>query len=322
MVNEKLNLIILPTEECNFRCKYCYENFTVKKMSEDTFNGIKNLLRVREKEISKLTISWFGGEPLLAYREIIDFLNFCNIEMKHPSAFEMKSNITTNGSLLLPKKLEELTSLGVDLYQVTLDGDKEFHDKLRVTKSGAGTYEMVINNLRKASELDIEFRFIIRLHINRENVESVKSLLGELSKFLEKDGRFVIYLRGLSRLGGKNDSGLPVASREFIADNVLKLDKLAKELGLNTNLEAFPKLGMQGFAGIPQCYAASVGSFVIRADGSIAKCTVAFNDPRNKIGHISSSGELKIEGDKFSWWTRGNLSGDKDQLTCPLRARS
>ena len=88
-----------------------------------------------------------------------------------------------------------------------------------------------------------------------------------------------------------------------------------------TNLETLPVLGKPVLAGIPKCYAASLNSFVIRADGSIAKCTVAFNDPRNKIGYITSSGKLKIESDKFSWWVRGNLSGDKDQLICPFKAK-
>ena len=29
-------LILLPTEKCNFRCTYCYEDFELGKMSEET----------------------------------------------------------------------------------------------------------------------------------------------------------------------------------------------------------------------------------------------------------------------------------------------
>ena len=32
---KQMKLVILPTEECNFRCSYCYESFKEGKMDED-----------------------------------------------------------------------------------------------------------------------------------------------------------------------------------------------------------------------------------------------------------------------------------------------
>jgi len=61
-----LNLIILPTEACNFRCTYCYETFENKKMPRSVVSGIKSLIDRRGEELDELEISWFGGEPLLA----------------------------------------------------------------------------------------------------------------------------------------------------------------------------------------------------------------------------------------------------------------
>lgn len=34
VMDSSLHLIILPTEQCNFRCKYCYESFKKGKMSD------------------------------------------------------------------------------------------------------------------------------------------------------------------------------------------------------------------------------------------------------------------------------------------------
>ena len=62
----RLHLIILPTEQCNFRCKYCYEDFKVGKMAKFCVEGINKLISQRLPNTSNLTISWFGGEPLLA----------------------------------------------------------------------------------------------------------------------------------------------------------------------------------------------------------------------------------------------------------------
>ena len=36
----RLQITILPTEQCNFRCKYCYESFPDKVMSEETQSAL------------------------------------------------------------------------------------------------------------------------------------------------------------------------------------------------------------------------------------------------------------------------------------------
>lgn len=36
-------LIILPTERCNFRCSYCYEDFMIGKMKEPVVAGLERL---------------------------------------------------------------------------------------------------------------------------------------------------------------------------------------------------------------------------------------------------------------------------------------
>ena len=61
-----LHLVVLPTEACNFRCFYCYEDFKLARMREDVVRGLERLLEARAPSLEHLSISWFGGEPLLA----------------------------------------------------------------------------------------------------------------------------------------------------------------------------------------------------------------------------------------------------------------
>lgn len=61
-----LELIIMPTEACNFRCVYCYQEFKAKSMAPRVVAGVMNLLTRRAPELDYLHLSWFGGEPLLA----------------------------------------------------------------------------------------------------------------------------------------------------------------------------------------------------------------------------------------------------------------
>src|SRR4051812_32168631 len=96
----KLNLILLPTEACNFRCTYCYEDFELGQMTSRVVNGIIALIDSRASSLDNLEISWFGGEPLLALSVIRRIMNHArNVAGFHPG-LTISSNITTNGYLL------------------------------------------------------------------------------------------------------------------------------------------------------------------------------------------------------------------------------
>jgi uncharacterized protein len=81
-----LNLILLPTEKCNFRCTYCYEDFVVGRMQSDTLLGIRRLLERRAPQLSFLDIEWFGGEPMLA-SDIVEEISAhcCELAEQYPS---------------------------------------------------------------------------------------------------------------------------------------------------------------------------------------------------------------------------------------------
>ena len=61
-----LHLIIMPTEQCNLRCTYCYEDFALSRMAPETVRGLIRLIESRAPDLEMLSLDWFGGEPLLA----------------------------------------------------------------------------------------------------------------------------------------------------------------------------------------------------------------------------------------------------------------
>jgi len=65
------------------------------------------------------------------------------------------------------------------------------------------------------------------------------------------------------------------------------------------------------------CYAARGNSFVVRANGDLAKCTVALSSPENRVGRLSEVGRLELDSVKMGGWLRGLFSGDAKQLRCP-----
>ena len=74
-----------------------------------------------------------------------------------------------------------------------------------------------------------------------------------------------------------------------------------------------------GEAGLEICYAARANAFVVRSDGRVAKCTVAFQDDRNTVGRLTEDGGLIIDHERHLPWLRGLISGDSAELTCPAR---
>ncbi len=309
--NRSLELIILPTEECNFRCVYCYEDFKIKRMSSVTVNAIKRLLDQRAGELESLKLQWFGGEPLLAM-DIIEDISSYALRLRDDINNKMgiSGYATTNGSLLDRERLGRLVALGTDSFQITLDGDREEHNRLRVGAGGLGTFDVVWKNILDAHRSDLKFNIIIRLHVNSDNEESMRHLLDRIRDEIGTDSRFSIFIRKLAKLGGKNDDVLPIS---YDVDTVERLREYAISLGLRPlGYDVYKR----DFGYV--CYAAKPNSYVIRANGDVSKCTVALYNDFNIVGHLNSNGRLELDRDKIMGWSRGIFNRNKRELECPL----
>lgn len=162
--------IFLITNECNFRCSYCFEkNKTSKFMTFDTarefidkmfdFENNKDYwgpLYQEGDNITHITFEYFGGEPFLNPKlmmEITDyFYKKCDEDpikyAKRKKNFRLM--IITNGSLLQEKDSVEFLDKYNDIlnFQVSIEGTKSYHDSCRKYKdTGKGTYDDVYKNL-------------------------------------------------------------------------------------------------------------------------------------------------------------------------------
>jgi uncharacterized protein len=60
-------------------------------------------------------------------------------------------NVITNGLLLTPEVVDRLHPFGLNGVKITLDGDRETHDRMRPLRGGQGTFDKIIANIRKVS---------------------------------------------------------------------------------------------------------------------------------------------------------------------------
>lgn len=301
-----LELIVLPTEKCNFRCTYCYEDFAIGKMSPKVLNSLKQLIDERSKDLRVFQLSWFGGEPLIASDIVLDLSRFSQ-RICRENEIEFASNITTNGYLLTPDLLSDLVDADVRHYQVSIDGDQATHDMTRVLGSGAGTYDVIMNNLIAALNSKHEFRIILRLHITRQNIDGIERAFEQLNGIFGNDDRFGFFIKAIENLGGGADVKQSVPEKGDAKNMRSRIEAL---LAQND-----PKDGA-----IDICYAARPNSFVIRADGGVGKCTVLFNSDSNKLGNLGRNGELDLDVEKLRRWMHGFETLDRAALHCPADA--
>jgi len=312
------SLIILPTERCNFRCSYCYEDHAIGRMSESTIGAVERFLERRVASVGTLRLSWFGGEPLLHPAILLRLASHAKSLCEERGAKLLRGEVTTNGYLLSLPLAERLAAVNQCQFQISLDGWGSQHDCTRHLQGGRGTFERIWSNLLalRASELDLAV--LVRVHLTRQNLESVGSLLANIASNLLGDSRFEVLLKPIDDLGGDcgsatSDLSLPVTERAAIIN------------GLTSQLvEAVPDARDRvwhygaGSRTFP-CYAAAANHLIIRSDGRLAKCTVAMDDPRNTIGHLRQDGTIDVDQQSFRAWLHGIETGDEEGLNCPLQ---
>jgi uncharacterized protein len=303
-----LSLILMPTEQCNFRCVYCYEDFKLKSMDRSVRRGIKRLIESRASSLDHLGVGWFGGEPLAALPVVYDIAGFVSDLSESLPRLNYTSEMTTNGYLLRRSTAERLVDLGVRRYQITLDGYGADHDVTRVKHNGGATFDVIWNNLLSMREIDGDFQVILRLHYTKSDWRKLIKLLRSINDRFGDDPRFHVFLKPLQRLGSAYDDSIERMSFDENNEILQELHKL------------IPSEKIMSVREDSVCYAARANSFVIRSNGDVAKCTVAFSSPKNRVGHLSEEGELQVDQEKFRFWLRGVASGDVAQLKCPLSA--
>jgi uncharacterized protein len=305
--NDHLELILLPTERCNFRCTYCYEDFSIGRMSAETIQGIKRLIDRRLDGLRSLTVAWFGGEPLLARAIVEDISEHIVRAAADRPDLHYAADMTTNGYLLDTPAIDRLAELGVCQFQISLDGPEAFHDRTRVRANGKGSFRQIWRNLLAIRDGTVPVNVVLRVHLTPDNLPVMREFLVQIRETFLRDSRFRVLLKPVERLGGPNDDTMEIISMEARPRILAELEAIVLEGAGTRGLFPEPYI----------CYAARPNSFMIRANGLVGKCTVALNNPANIIGRLLSDGSLQIDDTRLRPWLRGWASRDRAGLECP-----
>lgn len=210
-------LVIQPTASCQLGCGYCGQEHTNQIL--DTADT-KKLVDLAEHKLSAgdvevFQVGWFGAEPLNALNKVYELsAKFQKLSERHGCAYGAK--VVTNGVKLKHGVAARLNhTCGVKMVEITLDGDKSFHDKRRFTKKQRPSFDKIYQNLLAvARDPDIDFRLNIRCNVDEENVDGVFPLIERLADDGLQD-RIQFYTAPVHSWG--NDAHLRAVEKERYA---------------------------------------------------------------------------------------------------------
>lgn len=274
-----LSLTVAPTLGCNFGCTYCYqgEHNTFEKMTSEVQEDLINFIKARIKKISMLSITWYGGEPLLAM-DIIESLTNKFIELCSENNISYNAGIITNGYHLNPETAQKLVDLKVTSVQVTLDGPKEYHDLKRPLKDGSGTFDGIISNLKQCKGI---FKSGISLRVNTDHIN--KDKVKDIIDILKENDLLTDVLPYLGHVDATNefyDNEKCLTPDDFL--NVKKnfINELCKYVDIEPVLNQYPQVTLNA------CLADSDTGYVIDPSGNLSKCWCDIDIDEFKVGTL------------------------------------
>lgn len=197
--NDRLDLILLSSEECNFRCVYCYETFPRGTMEPWVRKSVLTYVERRLPMLNRLGISYFGGEPLLGL-EAIEELGPEFVRLADQYKVPLTSGMTTNGYLMTPDVVDKLLRWKIKDFQITLDGAPEDHDSHRILKGGGSTYSVILSNLQAMAARTDDFSVALRVNFDRATIGRIPKFL-ETIESLKHDPRFMLRFYPIGKMG-------------------------------------------------------------------------------------------------------------------------
>jgi uncharacterized protein len=304
---DRLGVTVLTTLQCNFACEYCFQgdhgdyNKSAAKMTLETAARVVEWTEARMDALGPSTfhLTLFGGEPLLNL-PVAYFLaeHLWNASVKR--GVRMMISVITNGLLLTPEVVDRLLPFGLIGAKITLDGDRDTHNRMRPLRGGQGTFDRIIANLRAVAG---KCTIAIGGNFDETSVDSYPALLDFLreQEFADKLSRvsFKPVIRepkprqpkGLIPLTVVGTEGKPLngtcmtsaGSGTSGCDSCGLLDEKWAELREETTKRGFTTIdGVH----MGPCQIHRQHSYSIGPEGSLYACPGFTGDPRQSTGHI------------------------------------
>ncbi len=283
--NDAPHITIVPTMDCNLNCAYCFEKNHTTYMDGKTIEQIKTFYDswIQNHKSKKIQIDWYGGEPLMAIDTMVG-LSSHFIKSTESIGGVYGAAIVTNGTLLDKDVFDKLIQCNISKCQITIDGDKNIHDKRRgfIDNNKRSSYDKIMENI---SNIIGKIPIYLRINVDNHNYSQVFELLEIFDElgWMKENMKFNPYLAPISAYNEHCSSidkdCMGVSS--FIDLSIDFFKRLEKYKTVKKNLfYLYPQTKKYN------CGAVGLNSFLIGPTGSIFKCGVTVDDNKNAVGSV------------------------------------
>lgn len=298
-------LTVNPTMNCNFKCWYCYEtHIKDSKLGSSVLDSIQSFITktINKENIKFFSLAFFGGEPLLYFeKNVKPLVEHLKRENDHSNKM-IHVSFTTNGYLINQDFIDYFNSVDIKPHlQITLDGYKDEHDKVRFVSKKKGSYDEIVKNIIFLA--NNEFPVNVRINFTDENLSNSSKIVEDFKEVSEEAKEKYL----------KFDF-----HRVWQNNQIDDLDKTLHEIraqfeiwGLRTNSNNSPN-NIQN-----SCYADKRNSATINYNGDLFKCTARDFLTENRGGYLSEEGDLIWENDYLERRMEAKFS-NKPCLSCRI----
>ncbi len=265
-------LLVMTTYACNFSCWYCVQKHKHVALTTDTEDKIKSHIAryLHDNKIKSFNLSWFGGEPLLNYDSMRRLSSFAS-EYCRDNGIDYMSSITTNGSLLTPEMISEMSGLKFRNFQITIDGSRVHHNATRYNATISDSFSLILHNIYTLCDVIPEANVVVRINYTKDNLD--EDIVAQIDSILA-----------------------PFRNRVQIMFRKVWQEKLSDELSakVGTIMEDMVRKGYNVFHDFDSpapCYVEKVHYHAVFPDGTVDRCSNV--DMSQARGMLLSDGAIK-----------------------------
>jgi len=160
--------------DCNLACQYCFAE-------EGEYHGRRALMsfEVGKKALDflvansgnrrNLEVDFFGGEPLMNWDVVKQLVEYGR-SLEEPNNKKFRFTLTTNG-ILLNDEVEEFCNREMSNVVLSLDGRREVNDKMRPSRNGKSSYDVIVPKFQKLAESRNQMNYYVRGTFTRNNLD-------------------------------------------------------------------------------------------------------------------------------------------------------
>lgn len=245
----------LITSQCQLKCAHCYCSADIKnpKARKYTQEEINRFYHYFKPEVVSAT----GGEPLLEFETVKQIA-------RSLAVYGGELELVTNAFTLTQNKADELKKINPNIsYQISLDGLREYHNKIRGNEQA---FDRAVNAIKFLLESNNKVK--ARLTLTEENYEETLKVIELLESFNSDNVKLII--RPVVNFGRARENNIK-SVEDSCADLLAKYSAQAKRIKVSITERC-------GFC---------TDSAAIDSKGDIYECCYLIPNPNYYIGNIT-----------------------------------